>query len=49
MHHQNHLVTPQYEKVKECWLNLEEAHAATDIEIIETDQDGLQDDVPNLS
>ena len=46
------LVTPQYEKVKECWLSLEDAHddfiAATDIEDIETDPKGLvYIDAPN--
>ena len=46
------LVTPQYDKVKECWLNLEDAHdnfiAATDIEDIENDPEGLKYiDAPN--
>ena len=40
------LVTPQYEKVKECWLKLEDAHddflAATDIEDIDTDPEGVK-------
>ena len=40
------LVTPQFEKMKDCWLELEEAHddfiAATDIEDIENDPEGLK-------
>ena len=40
------LVTPQYEKFKECWLKLEDAHddflAATDIEDIDTDPEGVK-------
>ena len=39
------LVTPQYEKLKECWGLLELAHnqfiGETDIVDIETDKDGL--------
>ena len=40
------IVTPQYEKMRECWLKLEEAHddfiAATDMEDIETQPEGLK-------
>ena len=39
------VVTPQFEKLKECWGSLEMAHdqfiGETDIVDIETDKDGL--------